>query len=184
MSSNVTKWAPTAMAASHTVLQWRGVQCGAQENYKPEVEPRSTCTAKHVTAFEIQTADGLMAVNLWHDHTLNDIITCRDGFPRFTDVKSVFFSLPKTSLFLFFPLLVTWQVDMTAAPVLFQQTSFWPEWWQLMVNFLILPRFTLNNTTAATPEHSGACRRKDMRIKCKITYREITKTWMLLCLKK
>lgn len=139
---------------------------------------------KHVTAFEIQTADGLMAVNLWHDHTLNDIITCRDGFPRFTDVKSVFFSLPKTSLFLFSPLLVTWQVDMTAAPVLFQQTSFWPEWWQLMVNFLILPRFTLNNTTAATPEHSGACRRKDTRIKFKITYSEITKTWMLLCLKK
>lgn len=27
-----------------------------------------------------------------------------------------------------------------------------------MVNFLILPRFTLNNTAEAMAEHSGACR--------------------------
>lgn len=115
---------------------------------------------EHVTAFEIQTADGSMAVNLWHDHTLNDIITRRDGFPRSTYVQSEFLSLPKLLSFFIFPLpfLLTWQVDMTAARVLFQQTSAWLEWWQLMVNFLILPRSTLNNTAEAMAERSGAWR--------------------------
>lgn len=70
--------------------------------------------------------------------------------PQIHRSKSVFLCVPNRSFFS--PLPVTWQVDMTAAPMLFQQTSFSPEWRQLMVNFLILPRSTLNNTTLATPE--------------------------------